>query len=81
MKKLLIVALSLTILSCTNHKETTRVLTNMGFTDIKTGGYAWFDCSKGDWYHTKFQAKNNQGQIVEGVVCSGLIFKSSTVRF
>ncbi len=53
----------------------------MGFSDIRTTGYKWFACSEGDWYHTGFVAINPQGVEVSGVVCSGLFFKNSTVRF
>lgn len=67
--------------SCSNSTDANKALTSMGFSDIRTTGYKWFACSEGDWYHTGFVAINPQGVEVSGVVCSGLFFKNSTVRF
>lgn len=65
----------------TDSAGATRVLQASGFTQIKITGYRWFTGGKGDFYHTGFQAKSPSGQIVTGTVTSGLIFKSSTIRF
>lgn len=78
MKKILLLMLVLS--ACTNEKEASRVLQLDGFTNPTFTGYKWFDCSTGDFYHTGFSATKN-GQQVSGVVCSGLLFKSSTIRF
>ena len=57
-----------------------RTLTNAGYTDIKVGGSSWFACG-GDWYNTTYVAKSPGGQSVTGTVCSGFLFKNSTIRF
>ena len=82
MKKMLILALaSLAIMSCTNAEEATRVLEAQGFKNIEITGYNFFGCGKDDIYHTGFIAIGQNGQAVEGTVCSGMFFKGSTVRF
>jgi len=73
--------LTAVLAGCTNSEDANRALSNAGYTDIRTGGYAWLDCSKDDFYHTEFTAGNPNGQQVAGVVCSGLLFKSATIRF
>jgi len=65
----------------TDSEGATKALDDMGFTDIKTGGYNYFACSQDDWYHTSFTAKNQNGKLVKGTVCAGFLFKNSTVRF
>lgn len=75
------VALMLAVSACTNSEDAHRALRNSGYTDIQTGDYAFFACGRDDFYHTKFTAKNQQGQFVSGVVCSGLFLKGATVRF
>lgn len=81
MNYIALIFISLLIIGCTNQEDAKKALSSMGFTDIETHGYSWFSCSKDDWYHTKFTAYNPKGQFVDGVVCSGLFFKNSTVRF
>lgn len=73
--------LAILLMGCSNSNDANKALKAMGFTDIKTTGYKWFACSDDDWYHTGFEAKNPQGVIVNGTVCSGFFFKNSTVRF
>lgn len=80
MKKLVLL-LALVLTACTDPKGAVRALDDLGMTDVSTGGYAVFACSKDDFYHTSFVAKNPQGKIIKGTVCSGLVFKNSTVRF
>jgi hypothetical protein len=67
--------------SCTHPSEAQRVLQEQGYTNIETGGYAWFSCGEGDHYQTKFTATSPSGHRVIGVVCSGLLLKSTTIRF
>lgn len=81
MKKYLVLLAALLLAACTNPTDATKALDDLGFTEIQIGGYAWFACSKDDFYHTSFTAKNPQGKIVTGTVCSGMWFKNSTVRF
>jgi len=65
---------------CTREGESRRVLESSGFTEIKITGWKPFACSKGDDFQTGFTAINTQGQLVEGVVCCGIL-KSCTIRF
>ena len=69
------------ITACSNSNDAMKALDSMGFTEIKTTGYSWFSCSESDFYSTGFIALNLQGKVVRGAVCSGLLFKNSTVRF
>jgi hypothetical protein len=77
-KYLLIIFLFLA--ACTNEKEALRVLEQEGVSNIKFTGYDWFACSKDDTYQTGFTGTRN-GREISGVICSGLIFKRSTVRY
>lgn len=81
MKTFILLSISILLCSCTNTKDANKALTAMGFTNIKITGYSFLACSKDDFYHTGFIAKNPQGLSVTGTVCSGLFFKNSTVRF
>lgn len=82
MKKVLLFALlALALVGCTNAGDAREALDAQGFTDITITGYDWFACSEDDWNHTGFIATNPQGKRVSGTVCSGLLFKSATVRW
>lgn len=48
-------------------------LSSQGYTSVEYTGYEFFECGKNDLFHTGFQAKNAQGIIVKGTVCSGLL--------
>jgi hypothetical protein len=65
---------------CTRTDQATMVLKNEGYTDIKITGYALFMCGEDDTFSTEFTAKNRNGQIVSGAVCSGLL-KGATIRY
>ena len=84
MKKLIntsLLVLSLMFLtSCTNTKNAKRVLEISGYTNIEMTGYRFFGCSGDDEdFHDGFKAKAPNGEIVTGVVCSG-VYKGSTIR-
>lgn len=82
MKKILIAAvLSLMLVGCSSSNDANRALTKAGYTEIQTHGWAPFACGEGDFFATKFTAVNPAGQRVDGVVCSGLLFKNATIRF
>lgn len=72
--------LTLFLVGCTNATETKRVLEMDGVTNIEITGYKFFACSQDDFYHTGFKGQRN-GKNIEGTVCSGLLFKASTVRY
>lgn len=82
MKNVLIIAILAILFSgCTNKDDAKKALVSSGFSDIQITGYNFFGCSKDDFYHTGFTAKNVKGLEVSGTVCSGLFFKNSTIRF
>jgi hypothetical protein len=81
MKRILCLCALLTLTACDNPSDADRALRSAGYEPIKTGGYAFFACGKDDTLATKFTAKNPRGDVVTGVVCSGLMFKNSTIRF
>jgi hypothetical protein len=81
MKKLFVLCFCLLIVSCTNSKNVSKFLDKEGYTEIEITGYQWFSCSKDDWFHTGFKATNMKGNVVEGTVCEGLLFKGKTIRF
>ena len=80
MKKLVALFLTVAITGCTDPIKAERVLSENGYTEIKTGDYAYFMCGKDDQYATSFTAKSPSGKYVHGAVCGGA-FKGSTIRF
>ncbi|MFA3055859.1 hypothetical protein [Acinetobacter pittii] len=78
MKNLILIFLLLS--GCSSSNDATKALKANGFTDIQTHGHAFWGCSEDDTFSTKFTAKNQHGQKVNGVVCSGWL-KGSTIRF
>jgi hypothetical protein len=83
MKKVLLASIlgMLILTGCTSQQDAERALNAQGFTNVKITGYNMFDCSEDDFYHTGFTAKNAQGNLVSGTVCSGMVFKSATIRY
>ena len=83
MKKIILAGavLALLLSGCTNKDDADRALSAQGFTNIQETGYDFFACSQDDFYHTGFKATNTNGKIVTGTVCSGLLFKSATIRY
>lgn len=77
-----LLALSVLLLAgCTNSGDAHRALEAIGFSEIEITGYSWLACGKDDFYHTGFTAINQEQMRVYGTVCSGILFKNSTVRF
>ena len=81
MNKLLAVSVISFILlgGCTKPDETKAILEANGYRSVEIKGYGWLNCSEDDQYATKFTAISGSGNMVEGVVCSG-VFKGSTIR-
>ncbi|MCK5538635.1 MAG: hypothetical protein KAI79_17560 [Bacteroidales bacterium] len=81
--KLLAVALLGAILmtGCTSQSDAERALQAEGYENIQMTGYSIFSCSEDDFYRTGFSAVNQKGRVVTGTVCSGLLFKSATIRY
>lgn len=80
MKKIMII-FCLFLTGCTNKNDAYNALDDAGFKNIQITGYSFFACSKDDFYHTGFIAINQNGKQVKGTVCSGFLFKNSTIRF
>ena len=81
MKKILAICAVLVLSACDDTEGAMRTVKQAGLTPVSVGGYDFFACSRDDFYHTKFTATNAQGMTVNGVVCRGLMFKASTVRY
>lgn len=84
MKKIVmsLMAVVMVMLSgCTSPEDANRALSAEGYTNIQMTGFDLFSCSQDDFYHTGFSATNSQGRIVTGTVCSGMLFKSATIRY
>jgi hypothetical protein len=64
----------------TDEGTAARILDAEGVTQIEYTGYDWAACGMDGWYRTGFTGLRN-GKPVRGVVCSGLLFKASTVRY
>lgn len=81
-KILLSAVVLLALTGCYNGDHARSALSAQGgFTDVQVHGRAWFSCSEDDFYATKFTATNSEGKRIEGAVCSGLVFKNSTIRY
>lgn len=70
----------LVLSGCSDANKATKTLSDQGYTNITTDGYAWFMCSEKDTFSTKFYATSPNGTRVSGAVCSGW-FKGNTIRF
>lgn len=81
MKNLMILLVLTVLCSCTAPTAARKALDAQGFTDIEITGWAPFSCGEDDAFSTGFRARNVNGKVVQGVVCSGLIFKNSTIRW
>lgn len=82
MKRILLLSLLvLSITACSNQGDAVAALHKQGFTDVETTGWSAFACSEDDFYSTGFSATNSQGVRVTGTVCSGFLFKNSTIRW
>ena len=80
MKKFVIIAVCFIVYGCTRPDSASMLLEKEGYTNIEITGYSWFGCSRDDWFHTGFRAKKN-GNVIEGTVCEGLLFKNKTIRY
>lgn len=80
-KVIALILVGLCVSGCTQPDRAHRVLADQGYTEIKLHGYDWWNCSEEDTYKDKFTAKSPTGKDVSGVVCAGLFFKGSTIRF
>jgi PBP1b-binding outer membrane lipoprotein LpoB len=59
MKRILCLIFAATLLSgCSDPKTAEQAVEDMGMTDAKATGYAFFGCGQDDMYHTGLQAKN-----------------------
>lgn len=78
--KYLLLALTLCFGCTVSDSKAKEVLRSAGYTNIEIGEHAWFACSEGDEFASKFTATNANGQRVSGAVCCGIL-KNCTIRF
>lgn len=71
---------ALAVAGCSRPSDAERALSGAGYTHVETTGWRFIGCGSSDWYHTGFLATGPTGKRVSGVVCSGLLFKGSTIR-
>ena len=67
---------------CPRPQRAETLLIAEGYTDITIysyGGYGW-SCSEKDGSATGFTARHGGADLLEGVVCCGLVFKACTIR-
>ena len=80
--KIALAFLAITALTaCTRPHAAQELLQRQGYKNIEIQGYSWFGCDGSDFYNTKFKAISPAGYEIKGVVCEGLYFKNSTIRF
>jgi hypothetical protein len=65
---------------CTDNSAAIRTVKAHGFTNVEITGWAPLSCGDDDTSKTGFRARNRDGQMVEGAVCCGLVFKNCTLR-
>lgn len=53
----------------TEPDHATRIAKDKGYTRVHVTGYHPFACTPNDFYKTGFEARNESGRIVRGVVC------------
>lgn len=80
MKRFLLIA-PLLLAGCTDPTTAQKALDDLSFTEIQMTGWRVLTCGEGYFYHTGYSAKNPSGKVVTGAVCSGFLFKGSTVKF
>jgi hypothetical protein len=71
----------LVFVGCSDPVKAKQVLEEQGYVNVQTTGCKFLACGTDDWYSTGFTATIPNGSTVSGTVCTGLIFKGSTVRF
>jgi len=77
---LLIGVVALALAACTAPDKAHLALEAAGYTEIELTGWNMFGCGEDDTYSDGFVATGPTGTRVRGVVCTGLLFKGSTVR-
>jgi len=77
---LLIMCIIAVCVGVTDQKSARRILQADGVEAIEFTGWKPLSCGNGDWYRTGFTGIKN-GKRINGVVCEGLLFKGSTVRY
>lgn len=79
MKRTILILILAGLCSCARPDQTTRVLSDQGYTNITITGYRWFTCDKNDTFCTGFKATTATGKQVTGAVGAGW-FKGATIR-
>lgn len=80
MRAMIFIAGLFLLAGCTDESTARRALEGAGYSHIRFTGYSWFSCGQEDVKSTGFVAKGPTGQSVSDTVCSGIIFKNSTIR-
>ena len=65
---------------CTQPQKAKQVVEGAGYSNVVITGWRPFAGSDDDTFKTGFRATDQRGKVVTGTVCSGLLFKGSTIR-
>lgn len=71
------------IQSCTNPEHFAKgkhQLEMQGYTDVRSTGWTSYCCAESDDYTEGFVARDKEGNLVKGCICSGWL-KGITIRF
>lgn len=77
---LLTTIVSVSCTSTSDFQKAKQKLEQQGYTEVEKTGYDWFCCGEDDSFSTGFKAKDIEGNVVTGCICSG-VMKGSTIRF
>ena len=80
MRKMVLIAVAILFVGCTQPEKAEQVLRQQGYTEISITGWKPFMCGEDDTYSTGFTATAVNGERVSGAVTSGFWFKGNTVR-
>jgi len=79
MKKIILIAVAVLFVGCTQPEKAEQVLRQQGYTNIEITGWEPFMKGEDDVFSTGFTATAQNGETVRGAVTGGW-FKGSTVR-
>jgi hypothetical protein len=83
MKIIALILFTFCVIGCTDSADFEKgkmQLQSQGYTEIIDTGYSLFCCGDSDDFSTGFEAKDKNGNLVKGCICSGFL-KGITIRF
>lgn len=80
LRTFVLIFITLLTISCKRESDVKKFAKAEGWQSYKVEGYCWLCCSEDETFHTEFTAITKEGKTITGAVCSGIIFKNSTMR-